>query len=227
MPTILFYQTDRPYGCFSNFSRHPVQIDDKIWPTTEHYFQGMKFEGTEHEEVIRAAPTPMEAAKMGRDRSRPLRSDWEQMKDDVMSTAILAKVGQHPSVRNLLLSTGDCRLIEHTSNDSYWADGGDGTGQNKLGLILMEIRNSLEGYREEYYLPQWRAYPEVDPFSMFWRMGGGEDYIIRLSQWLGAMPEEARNEYWRYHDQSRPDAWIEAKKVQDEYRQRNRPTNGN
>ena len=41
---IKFYSTsEETYGCFSNFSRHPVQIDGTTWPTTEHYYQAMKF----------------------------------------------------------------------------------------------------------------------------------------------------------------------------------------
>jgi predicted NAD-dependent protein-ADP-ribosyltransferase YbiA (DUF1768 family) len=34
-------------------------------------------------------------------------------------------------------------IIEHTKNDNYWADGGDGSGKNMLGKILMEIRDEL------------------------------------------------------------------------------------
>ncbi|WP_281886537.1 NADAR family protein [Paenibacillus sp. YYML68] len=177
MYQINFYQTDRPYGCFSNFSNHPIKVENKIWPTSEHYFQGMKFKNTEHEELIRLASTPMEAATMGRDRSRPLRSDWEQIKDEVMRIAVKAKISQNISVRNILLSTGNCIIVEHTKNDSYWADGGDGTGKNMLGLILMEVRNSLEEYEEEFYLPQWMAFPGIHPFDMFWRKGKGEEYV--------------------------------------------------
>ena len=54
-----------------------------------------------------------------------------------------AKFAQHPDIRAVLLSTGDERLVEHTSSDSYWGDGGDGTGNNMLGKILMEIRERL------------------------------------------------------------------------------------
>lgn len=41
------------------------------------------------------------------------------------------------------ISTGDAELIEHTKNDSYWGDGGDGTGKNRLGQLLMELRAEL------------------------------------------------------------------------------------
>ncbi|MFE4713310.1 NADAR family protein [Paenibacillus sp. NPDC056722] len=144
---INFYETDKAYGCFSNFAKYPIELEGKTWPTSEHYFQAKKFAGTEHEEQVRLAPTPMEAARMGRERSRPLRTDWEQVKVEIMLEALTAKIGQHPEVRNILVSTGDCILIEHTKNDAYWGDNGDGTGQNMLGQLLMQIRNGLEEYQ--------------------------------------------------------------------------------
>jgi predicted NAD-dependent protein-ADP-ribosyltransferase YbiA (DUF1768 family) len=36
---IHFYSVGDPYGEFSNFSPHPITLDDKRWPTSEHYFQ--------------------------------------------------------------------------------------------------------------------------------------------------------------------------------------------
>ena len=143
MSTIRFYRVNERYGEFSNFSPHPVEIKGRVWPTSEHYFQAQKFAGTEHEEAVRLAKSPMIAARMGRSRERPLRSDWETVKDDIMREALRAKFTQHPELRSLLLKTGDAQLIEHTRNDSYWADGGDGTGKNRLGQLLMELRGEL------------------------------------------------------------------------------------
>ncbi len=34
---------------------------------------------------------------------------------------------------------------EHTESDDYWGDGGDGRGRNRLGRILMEVREALRG----------------------------------------------------------------------------------
>jgi ribA/ribD-fused uncharacterized protein len=87
----------------------------------------------------------MIAARMGRDRKRPLRKDWEAVKDHLMREGVLAKFTQHPELRELLFSTGEAYLVEHTTNDSYWGDGGDGSGQNKLGQILMSVRDELRG----------------------------------------------------------------------------------
>jgi ribA/ribD-fused uncharacterized protein len=60
-----------------------------------------------------------------------------------MHEVVLAKFTQHPSLRELLLSTGDALLVEHTAHDSYWGDGGNGSGKNLLGQILMRVREQL------------------------------------------------------------------------------------
>jgi N-glycosidase YbiA len=85
----------------------------------------------------------MVAARMGRSRKRPLRQDWESVKDSIMHEAVRAKFTQHADLREVLLGTGDARIVEHTQNDRYWGDGGDGSGQNRLGEILMreELRS--------------------------------------------------------------------------------------
>jgi ribA/ribD-fused uncharacterized protein len=140
---INFYRTGDYYGSFSNFAPYPIEVDGRVWPTSEHYFQAQKFAGTEHEEAMRLAPSPTAVARMGRDRKKPLRSDWESVKDDVMRKAVRAKFTQHAELRAQLLGTGDAKIVEHTENDSYWGDGGDGSGKNMLGLILMEVRERL------------------------------------------------------------------------------------
>ncbi|WP_379138316.1 NADAR family protein [Paenibacillus sp. sgz500958] len=198
MFNLLFYETNKPYGCFSNFAKYPIEVEGKLWPTSEHYFQAAKFAGTPHEEELRLVEKPMDVARMGRERSRPLRADWEQIKDDVMRKAVGAKVEQYPHIKSILLSTGSCSLIEHTSNDSYWADGGDGTGKNMLGVILMEIRSSLPEYTGEFYLPQWIAYPDIHPYDIFWRMGMGEGYVMEYGQWFYGLSKEAQEEYNHY-----------------------------
>jgi ribA/ribD-fused uncharacterized protein len=147
MNRILFYRTNEPFGEFSNFSAHPVRLGGLVWPTTEHYFQAQKFAGTPYEEEIRSAGSPMVAARMGRSRKHPLRPDWEAVKDGIMMAALRAKFSQHAGLTELLLSTGEAELIEHTANDRYWADGGDGSGRNRLGQLLMELRTEMRVHR--------------------------------------------------------------------------------
>ncbi len=144
MSTIYFYRVkEKPYGCFSNFSPHGFELDGKWWPTSEHYFQAQKFEGTPHVEEIRRVASPMVAARMGRARSRPLRADWKDVKDQIMYRAVLRKFETNPEIAEILLSTGEATLVENTTDDYYWGCGKDGTGQNKLGQILMQVRAQL------------------------------------------------------------------------------------
>ena len=140
---IYFYKINDEYGCFSNFAHYGFELDGKWWMTSEHYFQAQKFCGTEYEEIIRLLDNPMKAAEMGRNRELPLRADWEQVKDDIMRKAVLAKFTQNKEIKNVLLSTGKETIVENTSNDYYWGCGKDGSGKNMLGIILMEVREKL------------------------------------------------------------------------------------
>jgi hypothetical protein len=65
------------------------------------------------------------------------------VKDNIMRQALRAKFVQHEDLRQQLLATGNVRLVEHTTNDRYWGDGGDGSGRNMLGILLMELRAKL------------------------------------------------------------------------------------
>ena len=68
---------------------------------------------------------------------------WRDAIAIIMRYAVREKFRQNTVIMEDLLETGDSIIIEHTKNDSYWADGGDGTGKNMLGKILMEVRAEL------------------------------------------------------------------------------------
>lgn len=144
MPSqILFYSVGDEYGEFSNFAPYPISLDGRRWPTAEHYFQAQKVLDPKLREQVRRSSTPGQAANLGRNRKTPLRRDWEAVKVDVMRKVVGAKFEQHPELATLLLATGDSSIIEHTENDSFWGDGGDGSGRNMLGRILMDVRARL------------------------------------------------------------------------------------
>jgi hypothetical protein len=104
----------------------------------------MKFTGSSEDmEAVRRAASPKIAASIGRDRSRPLRTDWEEVKDDIMRAAVLRKFETHADIRAVLLATGDEEIVENAPRDRYWGIGSDGTGKNMLGKILMETRAIL------------------------------------------------------------------------------------
>ena len=142
MGKICFFGHSQPCFCFSNFYKSPINLNGKTWRTTEHYYQAMKYEGTEYEEIVRSQLTARKAAEVGR--SGPLRSDWEVVKEKVMYIALVAKFTQHKDLKEALLQTGDNELIEASPYDSYWGSGSDGNGKNRLGVLLMKLREELK-----------------------------------------------------------------------------------
>lgn len=137
---INFFDRNAEYGFMSNFYPSPFTIANKTYPTSEHYFQSQKFAGLPYELEIIAAPTSDDAFELGRSREHPLRADWAQVKEEVMYEGIRNKIVQNPELRKRLLETGDRKIVEHTEEDSYWGDGGDGSGQNRLGVLYMKLR---------------------------------------------------------------------------------------
>jgi len=143
---IYFYKADAPYGCFSNFSPHPIVIDGCRWPTVEHFYQAHKLLGTPDEPLmaaIRQADTPEAAAALGRDRARTIRADWAIAKRAVMYAGVRTKFRAHAEIRAVLLATGEDELVENSPRDFFWGCGGDGTGRNELGKLLMRVRREL------------------------------------------------------------------------------------
>lgn len=73
-----------------------------------------------------------------------LREDWEQIKDAVMYQLVMYKFTHCEELRELLLETDDIELVEgNWWNDKYWGVC-NGEGQNKLGKILMKVREELK-----------------------------------------------------------------------------------
>jgi len=147
--SILFYHSDQTWGELSNFSKHAIYLHNKIWPTTEHFYQAQKFRDHTLQERIRCAASPMLAKQMAKQlESQHLQPNWHNMKEYIMLQALTAKFTQNPELEALLLSTQQYHIAEHTLNDSYWGDAEDGSGLNRLGELLMQLRNQLQFSKE-------------------------------------------------------------------------------
>ncbi len=141
--TIYFYSQTDPYGEFSNFSPHGIEMDGRWWKTVEHYFQAQKFNDAVYRERIAKASTPKDAKALGRTRDVAIRANWDDVRDDVMTAAVRKKFETHKALAELLLATGDKPLAEAAPGDYYWGIGADGSGENRLGKILESVRNEL------------------------------------------------------------------------------------
>ena len=146
---IYFYSKTAAYYELSNFSPYGFLLDGAYWPTVEHYFQAQKFPAQDaYQEQIRRARSPKDAKALGRSRKVPLRPDWEDVKDEVVRRALQAKFLAHPELAALLLETGERALMENAPSDYYWGCGQTGTGKNRLGSLLMELRAALKAEAE-------------------------------------------------------------------------------
>jgi N-glycosidase YbiA len=143
MQVIKFNSAQDKYGYLSNLAAFPVLISNRVWPSSEHYFQAQKFAGTGEEESIRSADSAALARQLGCDAAKSSRPGWEEIKDEVMLTALRAKFRQHTDLVAKLLATDDAMLVEHTEDENYWGDGGDGRGRNRLGELLMQVREEM------------------------------------------------------------------------------------
>ena len=141
--TINFFSKSETHREFSNFAPFPIDLDDRRWPTVEHYCQAQKFTDAELQQKIRKMPKPA-AAKAIADKYRAkARPDWTEAKDAVMERAVRRKFELYPELRVLLLETGGEDLAEAAPTDYYWGVGREGTGENRLGKLLMRIRAEL------------------------------------------------------------------------------------
>lgn len=129
------------YFFLSNFYEAPIEYDGIMYPSSEHAFQAQKTSSV-YRQVFAECESPSDAKHLGR--SCKLRIDWEEVKDDVMYGICLAKFTQHPHLAERLLATEDAYLEEGNHwNDTYWGIC-RGVGKNKLGIILMRIREEIK-----------------------------------------------------------------------------------
>ncbi len=140
--TIKFLKTNEAYGFLSNFKKTKMYIGGRWWNNSEAPYQAAKTVTREDEELIWNAKTPREARDLGQ--KVKLRSDWDRVKDRCMYDCIMAKFLQNHDLRKQLMDTGSEELMED-HEDQYWASGLDGKGKNKLGKILMQVREELKG----------------------------------------------------------------------------------
>lgn len=128
------------YNFLSNFYTCSFVFEGYTWHSVETAFQAMK-DPSRMEEFVNLNPS--KAKQLGR--KVKLRSDWEQIKDQLMEKLVRLKF-QDPTLKEALINTGDELLVEGTWwGDTYWGISlKTGKGQNHLGKILMKIREEIK-----------------------------------------------------------------------------------
>ena len=70
--------------------------------------------------------------------------NWEMIKEEVMYYGLKLKFSQNAKLKSLLLNTGSSVIVEDSARDYYWGNGKDKTGKNRLGVLLMYLREELK-----------------------------------------------------------------------------------
>ena len=147
---IRFYRaSERPYGAFSNLYRRVIEFEGEEFATSEHAYQAGKARKREVRDWVLSAPSPALVAMAAHGLYYwDIVPGWSRTKFDRMRGVIRAKFTQYDDLRELLLSTGDARLVESTTVENevnrLWGEV-NGVGRNMLGQLLMELRTELRG----------------------------------------------------------------------------------
>lgn len=129
------------YAFLSNFYETSVKYEGLTYPSSEAAFQAAKCADPKARKAFQTM-TPLQAKRFGR--KVLLRPDWEQVKLQVM-TDILKSKFSNKTLQNKLLATRSATIVEGNHwNDTFWGvDLATGKGENHLGQLLMELRESL------------------------------------------------------------------------------------
>jgi hypothetical protein len=119
----------------------PIELGSVEYPSSEHAYQAAKTKDKKMRKKIARQPTAWQAKKLGQEVE--LREDWEERKVEIMYRILRAKFTQHKKLKEMLFDTGDAELIEgNTWGDTFWGVC-EGKGENKLGKLLMLLREEL------------------------------------------------------------------------------------
>lgn len=143
-----FYRSRSP---FSNFHPASFTLDGIYFSCTEQYyaFKKAKFFGDDKmAKNILKTKNPLQIKNMSRNVRGFSDNTWRQICEKIMERGNHAKYTQNPRLKKKLLYTHPQILAESNPNDRFWGTGPitkneQWCGQNKLGKILMKLRQSF------------------------------------------------------------------------------------
>lgn len=141
---ISFYDPVDEYFEFSNFYPRSIIVDNIKWKTSEHYYQAQKFQYKVDRDIIKKVVTPEEAFLLSRSLNSKHVENWSAIRVSIMKRVLYIKFTTHQDLNTILLNTQNRLIQEKSSLDDFWGIGSDGQGKNMLGILLMELRNTLQ-----------------------------------------------------------------------------------
>ncbi len=145
-----FRFTKAAWGAFSNFQPLAVPILAGPWSfrTSEAAYQACKFPARpDVQQRIAEAPTPREAAAIGRTPGLGIDPGWNARRIDVMRWVLrLKREANAAEIDAMLAATGERPIVEVSTRDPWWGArpvANRYEGHNVLGRLWTELRHQL------------------------------------------------------------------------------------
>lgn len=174
------------WGSFmSNFAWAPFKIDRRVFPvnftvggeyvdftTSEQFYMACKaahFDDESSFQLILEAPDAKSAKAIGRKVAGFDAAEWDRVSTSTMYYAIYNKFFQNHLFMEKLIATGSKVLVEASPVDRIWGvglhedddailDEKNWLGQNRLGLVLMQVRRDV---------PRTSSWEGIEPFFLY------------------------------------------------------------
>ena len=136
------------WGGLSNFGAYPLEVNGVAIPTSEALYQACRFPGDpDLQRLVISQPNPMAAKIEANKKADRSRADWFDINVRLMRWVLRVKLAcNYESFGQLLDSTGEMPIVEHSRRDRFWGaryEGSELVGVNALGRLLMELREQL------------------------------------------------------------------------------------
>lgn len=153
----VFGGTTSRFCKFSNYFQRDFVYEHRLYKSAEQAFQCKKARcanDTKKCREIMFSSSPDMHKQLGERVTGLNVADWNENKISYMKDILMAKFTQHVDLKGALLDTGNKIIAEANARDQFYAIGlpltsdqalnqGAWTGQNKLGELLMQIRDEL------------------------------------------------------------------------------------
>lgn len=198
-------------SCFSQWYESKFIVNGIEFQTAEHFMMAEKallFNDKDIYEQIIETNNPGNAKKLGRKVNSFNQKTWEENRFEIVVRGNFYKFAQNLKLSEFLLNTKNRILVEASPVDNIWGIGlsqdsqnienpSNWKGENLLGYALMEVRDILRKTGkfkelENPILPPWIAYPEIERYSIGWRMGYGETHLMRLGEYFDKLTDSEK-----------------------------------
>ncbi len=130
------------FGFLSNMSECEIRFGGLVFNSVEHAYQFHKTSSPTERDKILKSKTPKQSKLISKN-FKHIRSDWHEVKEDIMYKLVKIKFTDNEDYRQGLCMTQGIELVEgNWWGDTFWGVC-DGVGENKLGKILMKVRDEL------------------------------------------------------------------------------------